>query len=197
MYSFLRGKLVEKDPSKVVIDVQGVGYQLLVPLSTFSECPDVGQPIELKTYLHVREDILGLYGFYCTDEKKMFLALLSISGVGPKVALNIVSHLPFSDLKHIIAEEDTLLLQRVPGVGKKMASRIILELKEKIKDDMDPKNIGESSEKMRSFEDALLALISLGYKRSIAEGALKKVIQKNEKLDVEQSIRLGLQVLSG
>ena len=200
MFAYLSGKLAKKDPAHIVLDVNGVGYLLSIALSTYADLPELNENITLETYLHVREDILEIYGFSHQDEKKMFLALISVSGIGPKVALNIVSHLRLTEFQHILSEEDSVLLQKIPGVGKKMASRIMLELKDKfqVQDHTGKYNISSVNKADKVLEDSLLALISLGYKKSQAQIALNAILNTNkESLSVEQYVRLCLQKLSG
>lgn len=199
MYEFLTGKLFQKEPSKAVIDVGGLGFQLFIPLSTYSSLPDSGTIVTLQTYLHVREDLLQLFGFLSKDEKEMFLYLLTVSGIGPKLALSVVSHLKFDEFKDGLASDDETLFHRIPGVGKKLASRILLELKEKVKDwgisfvSKSPMGITMN----KKLEDVVLALISLGYKKSESEQALQKVYSKDkDSMEVEQLVRSALQELS-
>jgi len=132
MIATLTGRLASKHPGGVVIDVQGVGYDVLIPLSTYYHLPEPEQPVSLAIYTHVREDALQLFGFRTTREKDAFLLLLSVSGIGPKLALNVISTLSVDDLAAAIRDDDYKVLASVSGIGKKSAGRLALELKDKI-----------------------------------------------------------------
>ncbi|MGB9714876.1 MAG: Holliday junction branch migration protein RuvA [Thermodesulfovibrionales bacterium] len=191
MIGSLRGKLISKKPDSVIIDVNGVGYQVIVPFSILSNLPEEGKEIFLYIYTHIREDVLQLYGFISEDEKKVFLTLLSITGIGPKMALNILSGISHNDLLHAIETEDIGMLCRIPGLGKKTAHRLILELREKL-----PARVTKD----RIFEDTLSALINLGYKRSIAQESLEKAYRKLESggyNDIEKLLKESLKYLTG
>lgn len=178
MIALLTGQLVVKETDQVIVEVAGVGYRVLIPLSTFYALPDAGN-VRLHTYTHVREDALLLYGFHTAEEKACFGLLLSVSGVGPKLALNILSHASPTDLRRAISGNDVKRLSTLPGIGKKSAERLVLELREKITK-LDPQQEmasrsnarGNAIETDRS-EDALSALINLGYK----EGQARKAIE--------------------
>ena len=133
MIASLDGQLKHKTPEQLIIDVHGVGYCVQVPLSTFYGLPDLNQPIALHIHTHIREDLLQLYGFQATSEKEMFLRLISISGVGPRMALNILSGIGPDELGQVAADQNQNRLQGIPGVGKKTAERILLELRDKLK----------------------------------------------------------------
>src|SRR5438067_11219310 len=132
MIAFLRGTLLEKHPNQVIVDTGGVGYDVQIPVSTFSKLPDVGSEVKLRIYTHVREDALLLFGFATPDEKTIFEKLISISGIGPKLAITVLSGLATSDLIAAIRTGAVQTLVRIPGVGKKTAERMVLELKEKL-----------------------------------------------------------------
>lgn len=199
MYQYISGKIVHKDPTHLVIDNYGIGYYLHISLNTFSMLPEINQEVKIFTYLNVKEELLDLYGFYDEDEKTFFKLILNISGIGPRVALGIISHLKYDEFKEVIHIQDEDILRKIPGVGKKMASRILLELKDKFSKESLVIQVPKIKSQIKeTLEDALLALISLGYKRSIAEKALLEV-QKNSmnpSLPVEGLIKLALQKLS-
>ncbi|NWF52658.1 MAG: Holliday junction branch migration protein RuvA [Nitrospirae bacterium] len=190
MIGSLRGKIILKKPDSVIIEVNGVGYQVNVPFSILSNLPEEGKEVFLYVYTHIREDVLQLYGFTTEDEKKVFLTLLGITGIGPKMALNILSGISHNDLLHAIEEEDLAMLCRIPGLGKKTAHRLILELREKL-----PARIMKD----RVFEDALSALINLGYKKSIAQESLEKAYRNLEAgghNDIEKLLKESLKYLT-
>jgi Holliday junction DNA helicase RuvA len=188
MIAFLRGNLLSKKPENVIIDVSGVGYMILVPLNTLSLLPDEGNNISLHIYTHVREDTLQLYGFSSEDEKKIFITLIGITGIGPKMALNILSGISHDDLIRAIETEDVAYLCRIPGLGKKTAHRLILELKEKLPSSREPAD--------RIFEDTLSALVNLGYKKTVARHSLEKAYRKGFH-DIEGLLKEALKHLTG
>ena len=188
MIASLRGKLIYKQPYSIIIEVGGVGYSVNVPLNTLSALPQEGKDVFIYIYTHVREDTLQLYGFSSEDEKRIFVTLLGITGIGPKMALNILSGIPHNELLHAIETEDVELLCRIPGLGKKTTHRLILELKEKLP------STKEIFDKV--FEDALSALVNLGYKKSIAREALDRAYKKGLK-DIEGLLKESLKYLTG
>jgi len=188
MIASLRGKLQSKKPDHVTIDVAGVGYMVNVPLNTVSLLPDEGNDIFLHIYTHVREDILQLYGFTSEDEKKIFITLIGITGIGPKMALNILSGISHDNLLRAIETEDVAFLCRIPGLGKKTAHRLILELREKLPSSREPAD--------RIFEDTLSALINLGYKKTVARESLEKAYRKGFH-DIEGLLKEALKYLTG
>lgn len=188
MIASLRGKLLCKKPDNVTIDVSGVGYMINVPLNTLSILPDEGKDIFLHIYTHVREDALQLYGFTTEDEKKIFITLIGITGIGPKMALNILSGISHDDLIRAIETEDVAYLCRIPGLGKKTAHRLILELREKLPSKRDPLD--------RIFDDTLSALVNLGYKKLTARKALDNAYRKGFH-DIEGLLKEALKHLTG
>ena len=188
MIGSLRGRLIYKKPDHIIVEVSGVGYQVNVTFNTMSILPEEGKDIFLHIYTHVREDILQLYGFASEDEKKIFITLLGITGIGPKMALNILSGISHNDLLHAIETEDVAHLCRIPGLGKKTAHRLILELKEKLPTVTDTVD--------RVFEDTLSALVNLGYKKSIAQESLKKAYEKGFN-NIEGLLKETLKYLTG
>ena len=188
MIGSLRGRLIYKKPDHIIVEVSGVGYQVNVTFNTMSILPEEGKDIFLHIYTHVREDILQLYGFVSADEKKIFITLLGITGIGPKMALNILSGISHNDLLHAIETEDVAHLCRIPGLGKKTAHRLILELKGKLPSVTDTVD--------RVFEDTLSALVNLGYKKFIAQESLKKAYEKGFN-DIEGLLKETLKYLTG
>lgn len=181
MIAMLTGQLISKGTDQIIVEVSGgVGYRVLIPLSTFYALPDEGT-IKLHIHTHVREEALHLYGFFTFDEKSLFVLLLSVSGVGPKLALNILSHADPDDLRRSISGGDINKLSSLPGIGKKSAERLVLELKEKIvKLDFvaNPLRTGQQTKvsPYNQTDDALSALINLGYKETQARNALATVL---------------------
>jgi Holliday junction DNA helicase RuvA len=188
MIGSLKGILVSKSATDVLLDVSGVGYQVSVPLSTLSELPETGTNAFLHIYTHVREDALQLFGFLTQEEKRIFITLLSISGIGPRVALNIISGISHDDFLKAVESEDITLLTRVPGLGKKTAHRIVLELKGKLPRLEEPTD--------RLFDDALSALVNLGYRKTEAIEALEQA-RKVKSDDIESLLRESLKYLTG
>jgi len=181
MIAMLTGQLVSKGTEQIIIEVAGgVGYRVLIPLSTFYSLPDDGI-VKLHIHTHVREDALLLYGFLTADERSLFVLLLSVAGVGPKLALNILSHASPRDLRQAIAGSDVKKLATLPGIGKKSAERLVLELKEKINKlglACDPLETGKDrviAPAHDQGEDALSALLNLGYKEAQARNALAAI----------------------
>jgi|Deesub1362B_J571_1020462.scaffolds.fasta_scaffold00724_5 Holliday junction DNA helicase RuvA len=172
MISFLKGILIEKSPNEVIIDVGGVGYQVYIPLSTYSRIGNFREPIELFIYTHLREDSLSLFGFLTKEEKEIFTKLISISGVGPKLALNILSGIGPSELEEAVKKNDFNRLTAIPGIGRKTALRIALELQEKF----EKKEKILASPKLREKEEIISALINLGFKRKEVENIVDETI---------------------
>jgi Holliday junction DNA helicase RuvA len=199
MIDSLRGKLVYKSPTYIRVDVNGVGYGLNIPVSTYNSLSDTGSDISLFTYLHVREDIMRLYGFKTEDELTNFKLLISVTLIGPQLALGILSSISSNELKKAIIEDDFNKLDAVPGVGKKTAQRIVIELKEKISsvgEILD--RVGELSETEASLiEEAVRALISLGCSKKEALLAIKTsyITIKDKKPSLEELIKYSLKQL--
>jgi Holliday junction DNA helicase RuvA len=196
MISYLKGKLVFKDPTYVIIDISGIGYQVKISLQTYSKIKDEEQ-IMLLTFLHIKEDAHTLYGFKEESEKKLFLSLISISGVGPNTGLMILSSLSSEELEQAIIQEDYKTIQNVKGVGTKTAQRIILELKDKIRKDslldqtINPRGFMQPSNKIR--EEALQALITLGFTKANAEKNVAAVLKKTgTEISLEELIKASL-----
>jgi Holliday junction DNA helicase RuvA len=196
MFSYLKGILAVKHPTQIVVDIGGVGYEALIPLSTYSQLPSEGQSVHLLTHVHIREDAHQIFGFLTADEKNLFRLLLSISGIGPKMALAVLSGLAIPELKRAIIHEDIASLTAISGIGRKTAERIVIELREKIL--VEEKSVRKPSDKESEddglVQDTLLVLISLGYKKPSAQDAIKKVLAEagTRKLSVEELVRASL-----
>ncbi len=193
MIARLRGKVAEKSFQSVLLDVQGVGFELAVPIST-SEALEVGDQAELLTYLHVREDALQLYGFLTSAEKELFLHLISVSGVGPKAALNLLSARGVAVLREAITSGDVGALTSISGVGKKTAERIIVELREKLGAPARRAAAGIPGMLSGPAEEAVLALVSLGFGRREAEQAVSEALAESTQRDLgtDELVRLAL-----
>ena len=194
MIAHLRGRILKKGTQEAVIDVSGVGYRVTIPLSTFYRLGDVGAEAALLIHTHVREDVLALYGFLTEEEQLLFERLLSVSGVGPKVALGILSGIEAPDLVEALRASDVARLTRIPGVGKKTAERLVLELKDKMPARIAPPAASPGS---ASRDDLLSALVHLGYSRPEAERGVDKALREGKEARFEDLLRRSLQVLSG
>jgi len=198
MIAHLSGKLTHKSPVTIIIDVNGVGYQVFIPLSTFYALPELESKISLGIHTHMREEALKLFGFYTIDEKKIFEKLITINKVGPKLALTILSGMPPADILSTIDSNDIVKFSTIPGIGRKTAERLILEMRDKLDGlslDFVAKK-GPGPEK-GLFDDALSALVNLGYKKSQAEQTLKKVYaEKVGDTSIESLIKDCLNLLS-
>jgi holliday junction DNA helicase RuvA len=191
----LAGTLLEVKTNAVVLDVHGVGYELLIPLGTFSALPPAGEKAVLYVHTHVREDALQLFGFATPQEKYVFERLLSVSGIGPRVALTVLSGLPLPELVGAIASQNARLLATIPGVGKKLAERLGLELKEKLAGF----GIGTPSApaaKASVIDDAIGALHNLGYKVAQAEQAVEKAVRAVGSSDLNKILQAALKSLA-
>jgi len=177
----ISGTLAQKIPGEVVVDVGGVGYQIFIPLNVFYRLPEIGSVVSLQIYTHVREDALQLFGFQDLAEKQLFLLLLAVSGIGPRLALNILSGIPAQELSRALKEGDQVRLVAIPGVGRKLAERMIVELKDKsatfVPAGAERARIDGSSQLLL---DAVSALVNLGYKRPEAEKMVREVLKRGE-----------------
>jgi Holliday junction DNA helicase RuvA len=198
MIAHLRGRLLEKHPNRIIVDVQGVGYEAHVPLSTFYEMPEPGGEITLRVHTHVREEALSLYGFATLLELQLFERLIGVSGIGPKLALAVLSGIEPNELIAAVRHGNVARLTAIPGVGKKTAERIGLELKDKLAAFLPvegaasvPASAGES---LRT--DVLSALINLGYHRPLAERALDAALKPGNTGSFEQTLKLSLRELA-
>ena len=198
MIAHLRGRLLEKHPNRVIVDVNGVGYDVHVPLSTFYEMAEPGDEIALRIHTHVREDALVLYGFATVLELQIFERLISVSGIGPKLALAVLSGIEPNELVSAIRTANVSRLTGIPGIGRKIAERIGLELKDKMASflsaEMAASHVAAKGETLR--EDVLSALINLGYHRPLAERALDAAFKKNSEAGFENTLKNALRELS-
>jgi len=197
MIALLRGRLAEKHPNRVVVDVHGVGYDLQVPLSTFYGLGEAGATVNFRVHTHVRQDTLSLFGFSTELELQLFEQLIGVSGIGPRLALAVLSGIEPKDLVQAIGKGDVGRLNGIPGVGKKTAERITLELKDRLPkvfaDELEPETGGSQATDMRG--DLLSALVNLGYHRNLAERAVDEAIA-TQPGPFEQTLRLAFKVLA-
>lgn len=195
MIAYVNGIVTYKDPAYAIIDVNGVGYEVRISLQTYTSLPDIGARCKLVTFLNIREDAHVLYGFWGNDEKKLFLDLTSISGIGPSTALVMLSTLSSSEIRQGIIDEDLRLIQSIKGIGSKTAQRVILELRDKIRKEelvsTGVKSAETSSGTLRS--EALAALVTLGIPKATAEKSLDAIIKREgQSISVENLIKLAL-----
>lgn len=196
MITHLSGRLFEKKAPKIVIDISGVGYEVLAPMSTFYQLPDIGETLTLLTHLSISENAHTLYGFYKPQERNLFRALIKVNGVGPKLALTILSGIEPDQFVRCIQTQDTTTLIHIPGIGKKTAERLIIETRDALaqwQPDTPGSNESQSTmiEQNDAIEDAISALTALGYKPADAKRAVSRVYQSEH--NSEQLIRLALQ----
>jgi holliday junction DNA helicase RuvA len=201
MIAALTGTLTEKLPNRLTLSVQGVGYEVIVPLSTFYQLPDLGASLTLQIHTHVREDAIQLYGFVSRSEKECFLLLLGVNGVGPKVALGLLSGLSVADLAGAIHRGDQARLSGVPGIGAKTAARLVLELKEKVLAYIEADSRDEAAGGEEQVQhDVVSALTNLGYQRQSAREAVRRIWRESapqmQALTVEGLLKESLKVLS-
>lgn len=172
MIAHLRGKLLAKHPNQAIVETHGVGYDVTISVPTFSQLPSTGSEVALHIHTHVREDAFSLYGFLSLDEKRLFEKLLTVSGIGPKLAITILSGMPADEMIAAIRGGDVACLTRIPGIGKKTAERMVLELRDKLPPAGAP--VEASASAITPIEeDVLSALVNLGYQRGAAEKALE------------------------
>jgi holliday junction DNA helicase RuvA len=180
MIAHLRGRLLSKTPNQAIVDCNGVGYDVVISVATFSELPPEGAEAALFIHTHVREDQIALFGFADTQEKRLFERLLTISGIGPKLAITVLSGISSDRLVAAIRRGDHATLTKIPGIGKKTAERVVLELKDKL-DDMAVPDLATPAGAHHgpAADDALSALVNLGYPRPVAQKAIETAIEKN------------------
>ena len=203
MIAHLSGTLIQKQPNSVIIDVGGVGYELTVPLSTFYELPETGSTVALRAYTYVREDALQLYGFKSEGEKKLFLLLTSVSGIGPRLAITLLSGLSAEDIIQSIRQNNLARLVSVPGVGKKTAERLVVELKDKVTSATISEAVALSAEAGTVAaqpsdirDDVVSALVNLGYQRPHAERAVSDALKDEPSGTFEAALKRALRSLS-
>jgi len=202
MIATLKGELEHKSPNSVILDVNGVGYQVFIPLSTFYMLPKEKERVSLEIYTHVREDTISLFGFFTHEERVLFEHLISVTKIGPKLALNILSGIDSSDLKTAIASSDIATLSTIPGIGKKTAERLVYELREKMQLlPIEKHKIynREVSHENQILDDVISALTNLGYSKIEAERAAKESFNKHsdngESASVEMVLKESLRAL--
>ncbi len=200
MIAYLSGKLLEKHTNTAIIDVGGVGYEVSIPLSTFYELGDVGSDVSLRIYTNVREDAIQLFGFKTLRERELYLKLISVQGIGAKSGITMLSGMSADEIIMAIRSNDLARLTSIPGVGRKTAERLVIELRDKVGDVSEGSALDTASRKAMPsdavFEDALSALISLGYQRNAAEKALNQAAQEGTEITVQKLLRRALQILA-
>jgi Holliday junction DNA helicase RuvA len=203
MIGYLSGKLLEKEANSVIIDVNGVGYEVMIPLSTFYELGEIGSDVALRIYTYVREDTLSLFGFKTLREKELFLKLVSVSGIGAKSGIGILSGMSADEIINAIRSNNLVRLNSIPGIGKKTAERIVIELRDKI--NTISADVPETSQSIETtqvssgndvYDDAVSALTNLGYQRQSAEKALNQAMQEGTEMSVQKLLRRSLQLLA-
>ena len=197
MIAFLRGRVLEKHPNRVIVDVAGVGYDVLVPLSTFYVVGDDGSEVSLRVHTHVREDQIALFGFVTALELSMFERLIAVNGIGPKLALSVLSGIEPRDLVTAIQRADIARLTRIPGVGKKTAERIVVELRDRMPKAVESETTGVAPVATDALRDDLLsALANLGYHQQAIDKVLEKVLKDKDPLKFEDALRGALRELA-
>ncbi|MBN2572411.1 MAG: Holliday junction branch migration protein RuvA [Ignavibacteriales bacterium] len=195
MIGYLTGIIFSKKPTKLLLDVNGVGYNINIPINTFEKLGDVGEKVSLFIHLYVKEDALDMYGFSNLSEKEMFELLISVSGIGPKIALSILSGIQIDDLKEALQIGDISRIVAVPGIGRKTAERLLVELKDKVEritTEYEP--VSDSNYRLRI--DAVTALVNLGYNQKVAEKEIRKILEISPKLSIEELIKEALQIIN-
>lgn len=187
MFEFITGTLRAKDPARAIVEAAGIGYRLSIPLRTYSQLPPLGSPVHLFLSHIVREDSESLYAFFHLEERELFETLLNISGIGPKTALAIIGHIELSAFQRAIAAADHRLLSKIPGIGKKTAERLVIEMRDKFKLKATPLAAGGL------LGDALSALCNLGYKADHAQKALEEALSAAPDADLSTLITSALQ----
>jgi holliday junction DNA helicase RuvA len=197
MIAHLAGKLLSKQPNQVIVDVNGVGYEVHVPLSTFYEVGEIGSPVQLRIYTHVREDTIALFGFKSAEEKSMFEQVTSISGIGPKLGITILSGMPVDELVAAIRQSNLARLTSIPGIGKKTAERLVVELRDKLAKTLPAGEPAAAQSVSQPQEDVISALVNLGYAKPSAEKAVQTVVSTSKTEPAfEELLRTSLRQLS-
>ncbi len=197
MIAQLTGTLVEKEADRVVLDIHGVGYEVAIPFSTYYELGESGETVTLQIHTHVKEDALSLYGFSAVKEKRLFTRLIQVSGIGPKLGISILSGLPVDELIQAVLGSDVVRLNGIPGVGKKTAERIILEMRDKVLGlvpDEDEAVAGGVSGSLQ--RDVVSALVNLGYSKPVAEKTVTQVLNEDPTDQFETLLRKTLRKTS-
>lgn len=187
MLDYIRGRVISKSPTRLILEVLGIGYRLHIPLSTFEKIPNHGK-VTILTQLFIREDQIKMFGFATGEERDLFQLLLSVKGIGPNTAITILSGSTVDDIRHAVMHGDVKALEKIKGIGKKTAERIILELKENVKELAKSVPIGMSVQQRALISDAVMALISLGYGRMVAEKAVSEAAKKLQEIDTIEAL---------
>jgi Holliday junction DNA helicase RuvA len=190
----LAGTLLEKSPDRILVDVQGVGYRVFVSFRTFEDLPEEGAPVALRIHTHVREDALALFGFAADREQKLFEMLIAVAGVGPRLAMTLLSGIPTADLVRALAGGDTRRLVAIPGVGRKTADRLVLELKDRVG------ALVETEARPAAgvpAEDVVSALVNFGYKKADADRVVDAITRGGAPSDFGQFVKAALAALTG
>jgi Holliday junction DNA helicase RuvA len=195
MIALLQGTLVEKHPNQVIVETAGVGYEVTIPVSTYSHLPDAGAPVRLRVHTHVREDAISLFGFLTQDEKNLFEKLISVSGVGPKLGVTVLSGIPATELIHSIRRGEVDRLVRIPGIGKKTAERLVLELRDKLPAPAGEEPAPQAPPFTPLEQDVISALLNLGCARPAAENAMRKAKAAGAAQDFEPLFRKALELV--
>lgn len=204
MIAYLSGKILEKEANTVIIDVGGIGYEATIPLSTFYELGEIGEDISLRIFTYVREDTLQLFGFKTLQERELFLKLITVSGIGPKAGISMLSGMNSDEIIGAIRTDNLARLTSIPGIGKKTAERLVIELRDKV---ASLASISSESTTVSSdgqlpvstneiYDDAISALVNLGYQRNAAEKAVNKAVQEGTEMSVQKLLRRSLQLLA-
>jgi Holliday junction DNA helicase RuvA len=204
MISYLSGKLLFKQATSVILDVGGVGYEVTIPVSTFYDMEEAGAQIQLRIYTHVREDALQLFGFKTARERELFMLLILVSGIGPKSGIAMLSGMSADEIIAAIRTSNLARLTSIPGIGRKTAERLVIELRDKmtalsspaLEEELKAQAAGGPASEDSLREDALSALINLGYQRAAAEKAITQAMQEGDELSVELILRRSLRSLS-
>ena len=198
MYAYFKGKLACSSPLDIVIDIAGIGYRIHIPTSVYGLLPAIGEQIEVHTSFIVRENSHALYGFMSDQDRNLFDALLGVTGIGPKIALSIIGHLSAQELQHAVHHHEIGMISKVPGIGKKTAERLIIELRDKLPAilPLDPSDFAvqcKSDPQTLMVNDAMSALINLGYNQNTAQKAIKKTLNdSNDGIDLASLITTAL-----
>lgn len=203
MIGYLSGKLLEKEANTVIVNVGGVGYEVTIPLSTFYDLGEIGEDVDLRIFTYVREDTLQLFGFKTMREKEIYLKLISVQGIGAKSGISMLSGMSSDEIIVAIRTDNLAKLTSIPGVGKKTAERIVIELRDKLDDLTTGETVATMDQNSRPteavdgvYDDALSALVNLGYQQNAAAKALKKAINEGTEMSVQKLLRRSLQLLA-
>jgi len=204
MIAYLKGKLLEKEANSVIVETNGVGYEVTIPLSTFYELGEIGEYIELRIFTYVREDALQLFGFKTLRERELYLKLISVQGIGAKSGISMLSGMSADEIIVALRTDNLARLTSIPGVGRKTAERMVIELRDKLNDLSSGAAQQQSASTVSGanvsadavYDDALSALTNLGYQRNAAEKALKQAVQDGTEMSVQKLLRRSLQLLA-